>query len=104
MISGDCGKPKLPQVLFQVFSRWMLSISFKLCSPRRHLILQTPFFTALQRKRELQPFNQVCIDETCNCCCSRFLSSLAPFDPRLLLSIYNMLVCVGCVLFPALYA
>lgn len=95
--SGYSGKPKLSQVMFQVFSRWMLFVPIKLCSTEWCFILQTTFFTTFQGERKLHPCTQVCLHEAPNNTCSRFLKTspswyfLYLFGIDLLLSVFSCL-------------
>lgn len=77
IFSGDSREPKLSQVVFQVFSWWMLFKSVELCCPWWDFVLQTSFFTAFQGERQLQSFNQVCFNEASSSNCSRFLNYIS---------------------------
>lgn len=69
-LTGNRRVSSLSQVLFQMLS-WRLPYNpIQLRSPWGHIILQTPFFPALQGERELQPPYENCIHEASSCCCS----------------------------------
>lgn len=79
--------------MLQVFPRWMLSVSIKLCSTKWCFILQTSFFSAFQGERQLHSCTQVCLHEAPNNTGSRFLNIL----PRHTCSICTGLLCSECL-------